>query len=344
MRVSSAPRKVATLREVAEAAGVSIATVSKVVNRRFEGMTQTTRERVEAAVRDLAYRPNRAGRSLRSARQSRIAMLIVDPSPRFLTDPFITNLVAGISNALSVRGYGLLLARIDPEEPESSYVVKGQEADALAVLLSGAPEERARLERGLAELHYPVVLFQQPAPRVLEDVCAVRQDDEGGARLLAERILRRNPRRALCLVPAQRWPAIGARLRGYEEVLAPAGVTIEILRCDEGDMEGAQRTLASRLDTGGLPDVIIGTNDRLAVAAVETLHARGHDVPGEVGVSGFNAFPFTTPLHPRLTTARSPAYEMGELGGTLLLERIERGAFPHREQVLPVEIVEGESL
>ncbi|MDX6748387.1 LacI family DNA-binding transcriptional regulator [Geminicoccaceae bacterium 1502E] len=344
MRDLSAPRKVATLREVAEAAGVSIATVSKVVNGRFEGMTASTRERVEAAVRELAYRPNRAGRSLRSARQSRIAMLIVDPSPRFLVDPFITNIVAGISNEVSMRGYGLLLSRIDPEEPESSYIVKGQEADALAVLLSGTAPEREHLLARLAVLGHPMVVFQQEMPGSVEDVCTVRQDDLTGARQLARRILERRPRRALCLLPRQRWPAIEARLQGFEEVLAPAGVTLSHLRCDEGDMEGALDALREHLAAGPLPDVIIGTNDRLAVVAVEVLQAMGCKVPEDVGVSGFNAFPFTTPLRPRLATVRSPAYRLGELGARLLIERIEQGAFGTRESVLPVELVEGESL
>lgn len=344
MRDSLAPPKAATLREVARAAGVSIATVSKVVNGRFEGMTPSTRERVEEAVRNLNYRPNRAGRSLRSALQSRIGALVVDPSPRFLADPFITNLVAGVSNELSVRGYGLLLSRIDPAEPESSYIMKGQEADALAVLLSGAGDQRRRLLGQLAGLRHPMVIFQEEVTPELEDVCSVRQDDRDGARQLARRILERGARQVLCLTPGRLWPAIEERVAGFEEVLVPAGVGVEVLSCDEDDSSAVGGCLEGRLTRGPLPDVVIGGNDRLAIVALELLQARGLRVPEDVGVIGFNAFPFTIAVHPRLTTARSPAYELGELGARMLLQRIEQGSFPTRETVLPVEMVEGGSL
>src|SRR3546814_1855135 len=98
--------------------GSSDLTVSKVINQITMGVAPSTRERVEAAVRHLGYRPNRVGRGLRTLRRSIIGMAIVDPSPSFLADPFTTNLVAGLTNHLSSRGFGLLLHGVKPRSEE----------------------------------------------------------------------------------------------------------------------------------------------------------------------------------------------------------------------------------
>ena len=117
------------LHTVAAHAGVSIATVSKVVNGVRYGIAEATLQRVLASINELGYRPNRSGRGLRMLRRSIIGMAIVDPSPTFLADPFTTNLVAGLSNYLSDRGFGLLLHGIKPKQVEASFLVKDQMID-----------------------------------------------------------------------------------------------------------------------------------------------------------------------------------------------------------------------
>ena len=98
-----------TLADIAAAAGVSVTTASNVVNGRLEMMSAATRERVESAVRRLKYRPDDVARSLRLAQKRLIGLMVIDDSPRFLTDAMNTNIIAGFSNTLSVNGYGLLL-------------------------------------------------------------------------------------------------------------------------------------------------------------------------------------------------------------------------------------------
>src|SRR3546814_20969643 len=112
-----------TIHAVAAKAGVSTATVSKVVNQMTVGVAEPTRQRVEAAVRHLGYRPTRVGRRLRTLRRPTIGMALVHPSPRFLTDPFTTNLVAGLTNHPSASGYDLQLHGVRPPALKSTFLV-----------------------------------------------------------------------------------------------------------------------------------------------------------------------------------------------------------------------------
>ncbi|MCX5577963.1 LacI family DNA-binding transcriptional regulator [Kaistia terrae] len=329
------------LHTVAAHAGVSIATVSKVVNGVRYGISEATLEKVLASVRELGYRPNRSGRGLRTLRRSIIGMAIVDPSPTFLADPFTTNLVAGLSNYLSEQGFGLLLHGIKPRQVEASFLVRESVVDGLCLLLSGSAQFRLQNTRLFSALSHPMVVFQDRAADGIPDTCFVNQDDTGGARELAERALTRKPRTALIVIPDIFWPAIELRLEAFWQTLKAAGVATKIVRCDESDPVAIARAIGDSIERSGMPDVILGANDKIAIVALHLLKERGVQVPEEVAVTGFNAFASNAYAGLDLTTARSPAYEMGELGGKLLLERLESGAFESRERTLPVQLIPG---
>lgn len=336
-------KKRPTIHAVAAKAGVSTATVSKVINRITVGVGEQTRQRVEAAIRQLGYRPNRIGRGLRTLRRSTIGMAIVDPSPRFLTDPFTTNLVAGLTNHLSSKGFGLLLHGVRPHELRSSFLVRESEVDALCVMLSGSRRERLGYMRLLAELGQPFVAFQDLPVASIADACFVRQDDRGGAARLARHLLRRRPRRAAMIVSELSWPAVEERVKGFRAAFEAAKVSLELVACDETRTEAVIAAVDEYLDRAKLPDLVIGQNDQVALAAMQVLRRRGVQVPRDVGIAGFNAFSFAGFATPPLTTARSQAYELGQAGAELILERLDAGAFRARDHVIPVELVPGET-
>ncbi|WEK50086.1 MAG: LacI family DNA-binding transcriptional regulator [Candidatus Kaistia colombiensis] len=329
------------LHTVAAHAGVSIATVSKIVNGVRYGISEATLEKVLASVQELGYRPNRAGRGLRTLRRSIIGMAIVDPSPTFLADPFTTNLVAGLSNYLSEQGFGLLLHGIKPKHVDASFLVKENVVDGLCLMLSGSAQLRLQNTRLFSTLSHPMVVFQDHAAEGIPDACFVNQDDAGAARELARQVLARKPRTALIVIPDIFWPAIELRLEAFWQTLKPAGVATKIIRCDESNPMAIARAIEDAIERTGLPDVIIGANDKIAIVALHLLEERGARVPEDVAVTGFNAFASNDYAGLDLTTARSPAYEMGELGGKLLLERLEAGRFEKQEYTLPVRIVPG---
>lgn len=332
-----------TLRSVALKTGVSIATVSKVVNGISAGVSATTRAEVEAAIAELGYRPNRSGRSLRSQRHLVVGLAIVDPSPRFLADPFTTNLVAGLSNQLNTNGFGLLLHGVRPGKLSESTLIRQSGVDAICLNPSGEREERVAAMELASGLGQPLVVIQDSPVDTLQDVCFVRQDDQGGAELLAEEVIKRPCRRAVMVIADIPWPAVEHRVAGFMKVFGRHGVQLDFIRCDETNSQAITDGIAGHLDRHGVPDVLVGQNDQIAIAAIHLLNSRGLEVPRDVAVTGYNAFPFTSISSPALTTVRSRAYELGVTAAAAILHRLEHGSFQQREYLLSLEMVPGRS-
>lgn len=333
-----------TIHGVAARAGVSTATVSKVVNGKTTGVSAETRRRVEAAIREMGYRPNRIGRNLRTQRHGAVGLAIVDPSPRFLADPFTTNLVAGLSNHLSKNDFGLLLYGVLPGRLAECSLIRISQVDAICLNPSGDRAERIESMRLVAGLGQPLVVFQdQPVPD-LPDACFVRQDDHGGSAAIARELLRRNPRRAAMVITDIQWPAVENRVAGVSEVFADHNVTLDLIPCDETSAVAITDATTRYLDRNGIPDVIVGQNDQIAIAAIQVLRSRGLRVPEDVAVSGFNAFPFTGLAVPPLTTVKSRAYEIGVTAAGAIIERLESGIFSETDHLLPLELVHGQSI
>jgi LacI family transcriptional regulator len=331
--------------DVARVAGVSPMTVSNVVNGHQRLVLEATRLKVEAAIKRLGYRPQAAGRSLRLARQFSIGMILVDESPSFLADPFITQLVAGLSNHLSERDYALVLQAVSARNFARSSLVRRAETDALCALLSGQPAARIRLAERLAAIDHPLILFQEALPASIVDGCSIRQDDFSGAKALAALILGRGAQRLLFLVPALAWPAVEERERGIRAAIAAhrRRLSLAILPCGEGDVGAVEVALNGYAQRGEIPDAVMGANDQIGIAAMKWLRRKSLRVPDDVLVTGYNAFEFWSYSDPVLTTVRSPAYEMGARGGEAILQRLKDGEFDRRDEVLPVSLQVGGS-
>ncbi len=333
-----------TLRTVAKEAKVSIATVSKVVNGINKGISDETVARVRQVIQELNYRPSRLGRELRTRRNYIVGMAIVDESPTFLTDPYTTQLVAGLSNFLGQHNYGLLLHGIAPKDFSHSFLLKESVVVAFCLLLSGTTGTRRKYLDLVHASGHPMVVFQEQPQTALTDCCFVNQDDKAGALALAKKIMERGPRRVFILTPQLQWHAIQVRVKGLRTVLDNHNCEYQLISSDENHRESIATALDRAMELHGMPDVVVGTNDRLAYVAYRHLTDKGHRVPEDIGITGFNAFESGTSLGPILESIKSPAYELGEAGGKALLNRLESGSFAARSLLLPVTPVPGNTL
>jgi LacI family transcriptional regulator len=334
----------ATIRDVALAAGVSAMTVSNLINERVGTMRAETRQRIEAEIKRLGYRPHSMARSLRLAKQLQIAMMIIDEQPHFLADPFTTHVVAGLSNELNSHGYGLLLQGLAPASFRDSRFVRGIRTDALCILLSGSDRVRRDIIKTLLGLGQPVLVFQDTLRFPRADLCTIRQADREGGRLVASEALKLGARRLVMLVPAVHWPAIAERVKGVRAAVAKAPpAELRVLSCGDGELHDTQAALDRDITEHGLPDAIIGGNDQMGIAAMKLMAGRGLQVPRDVAITGFNAFEFWQYTVPVLTSVRSPAYEMGARGGAEILKRLGSGRFDKPEIVYSVALQRGGS-
>lgn len=331
---------------MAQRARVSPSTVSNFVNGKFDAMGEKTRARVAKAIEALDYRPDSAARGLRTARQRAVGLLIVDESPRYLSDGSTTEVVAGLSHSLNSGGYTLQLEGLPASQVARSVLLNSLRSDGLCVLLSGTAAKRRRMLAQIRGRGQPIVLLHEKAPRGAEDICSLRQDDRRGGRLLAEHLLARGARHFMVVkASGNQWQAVSERERGIEEALkACSGETqLSEVGCGLGAFPEALRAIAAAFDREGLPDVVMGMNDQFAIAALKELRAGGIAVPGQVMVTGFNAFELWNYADVALTSVRSPGYELGQRAGEAMIARLTEGAFPTEQVILPVELILGET-
>jgi LacI family transcriptional regulator len=335
-------KRPATLREVAQAAGVSVMTVSNVV--RGKSVRPETRQSVESAIAKLRYRPNTSARRLRLAAQFSVGIVIADTDPSFLADPFISRVVSGLSNYLSALEYTLDVQGISPERFENATILGKVGNDALCAILCGPRELRRRHLAHLQRLGQPVVVFQESFPSPSMSVAMVRQDDLAGGRLLGLHLVRQKPRSVLFLKPLLEWCAVEQREQGLREVLSrgPSPVELDSQFVPSESFDDVVSVVTQQLSIR-VPGAIVAATDSMAVAALKAVEAKGLRVPRDLMMAGFNGFDVYRYTSPTLTTVISPAYEMGRLGGELIVDRLKTGRFSRRNIVLDVSLQAGES-
>lgn len=331
-----------TLTDVARAAGVSVMTVSNVVRGKF--VLPQNKARVEEAIARLNYRPNLSARSLRTSEARSMGIVIADPDPAFLIDPFISRLVSGLSNYLSSIDYTLDIQGVVPERFASAGILRKDRNDALCAILCGPSDLRRQHLEFLRQLDQPVVVFQEVFKSPSPNVALIRQDDLGGGKLIAQLLLKQRVRRLVFLRPMLDWSAVEQRERGIRLVYAGAAADTQVttIQAASEDFDDVHTTVQRYLSRT-VPDAIVAATDSMGVAALKACESMGVEVPKKLIVTGFNGFDLWRYTHPTLTTVMSPAYEMGHHAGNLLVQRLREGRFPKRNVVFPVTLRAGES-
>lgn len=344
MKKSKCRSGVVTLQDVATAAGVSVMTVSNVIRGRAKSVGDETRKRVEREIARLNYRPNVNARNLRVSASQSIGMIISDTDPAFLSDPFISQLVSGLSNFLSSVDYSLDIQGVLPDQFEDANILKKVGNDALCAILCGPKSARKRHVDYLKTLNQPTVLFQEPVSCRGHDIVVIRQDDAGGGRALGEHLVRKRVKTVSFLRPMANWPAIEQREKGLRASLdtAKRKIVCETIEAESESFADSKAAVRS-LFKSQRPDAIVAATDAMAIAALHACTDAGLKMPDDIRVTGFNGFESWQYTIPTLTTVRSPAYEMGYRAGEVILQRLRNESFPRKSIVLPTELIPGNS-
>jgi DNA-binding LacI/PurR family transcriptional regulator len=330
-------RPVATLDEVARVAGVSRATVSRVVNGSPK-VSADVRRTVEKAIDRLGYVPNRAARSLVTRRSDSIGLVITEPASRLFSDPFFPRLVRGVSTALSVRDLQLVLLMPDDDADEQRtmrYLTAGHVDGVILVSLHGDDP----LPDQLANRRIPAVVMGRP-PRGV-DIDYVDADNRDGARRATSHLVASGRQRVATITGPLDMVAGVDRLAGYRDALTDASVAIDDGLIANGDFTHAggeaamERLLRERPDL----DAVFCASDLMAVAALGVLQAAGRRIPDEVALVGYDDSPLATTTRPALSSVRQPIEEMGREMVHLLAGSIERAGRVPRHIVLSTELI-----
>lgn len=334
--LSSNPRTQPTLEEVATLAGVSRATVSRVVNESPRASEQA-RAAVRRAVEQLGYVPNRAARSLVTRRTQSIGLGITEPEARFFSDPFFAGIVRGVSQVLGASDYQqvLLMAQSAPERARLERYLAGGHVDGVVLVSLHADDPLpARLEaRGL-----PTVLIGRPPEGVR--VSYVDADNRNGAREAVTHLVQQGRERVATITGPLDMSAGSDRLEGYRQALRAAGVAADDALVEHGDFTQEGGLRAARALLGRRPDLdaVFAASDLMAAGAIQALSEAGRRVPGDVAVIGFDDSVVAQSLDPPLTTVRQPMHQLGQEVARMLLDQLADPTRPTRRLVLDTSL------
>ncbi|HET6450102.1 MAG TPA: LacI family DNA-binding transcriptional regulator [Spirochaetia bacterium] len=304
--------------DVARRAGVSVMTVSRVVNGR-SNVRAETRERVERAIRELSYYPNAAARALNRNRTGAIEVT-VPHRDYFYSSEYFSELVFSIEAVARTGHYNLILTTHDPSGAvDYGSLYRQRKVDGLLlVALSPTADSVAPLCRE----HIPLVLVN--ARRDELPVSSVDVDNQKGAALAVEHLLSRGHERIATITGGAKTINAIHRLQGYRGALAAAGVAAREHWIVEGDWseESGYAAFRKLLAHGERPSALFCANDLMAVGALRAAADSGVDVPGEVSIVGFDDIRLASFVNPRLTTVRQPIAQAGQAAARILLARL----------------------
>lgn len=320
-----------SIREVAGAAGVSVATVSRVLSNP-EKVASSTRKKVQKAIDELNYRPNMLARNFRSARSYSLLVLVPD-----ISNPFFALVIRAIEDRAQQKGYSVLLGDTrDSARREQDYMrlAETRLADGVIQLrphsLGDAPSSES--------LGFPCINLcgaeSTPAP-------SIRVDNVRAAEMVVEHLVALGHRRIGVITGLQENVHTQDRFQGYRQGLSNAGLKFEPKLVVEGNfsMPSGQNAGRQFAEMKQPPTAIFCMNDEMAIGASQGLKAYGLSIPEQVSIVGFDDIDYAKYNDPPLTTIAQPAEAMGTIATDLLLQLIDGQTLSRTEYVLPFEFI-----
>jgi LacI family transcriptional regulator len=317
----------ANIQDVAKHAGVSISTVSRVLNNRGRVNAEVVAN-VQAAIQILHYTPNRAARSLRTQQSRIIGLLISD-----IQNPFFTTLIRGIEDVAQRNGYSLILCNSDENERKERQYIEILCAEHVAGAIIVPTHENQRSIQIFNDQHIPVVAVD----RKVQNVDTVVVDNKRGAYEAISHLITNNYRRIGIITGPRNTTTGRERLEGYYQALQEAGIEVDPAIVRSGSFKtDSGRVLASELlDIRPSIDAIFVTNNLMTLGTLETLHSRNLQTPNDVGIIGFDEMPWANIGSISLTTVTQPVYEIGSTAAMRLFQRLQNpDIFTNQEIVL----------
>jgi LacI family transcriptional regulator len=325
------------LLDVANAAGVSLRTASRVLND-DPRVASLTRQRVRAAMLDLRFSPDAMARSLRAGTDTAIGFVVES-----ISDPFFAEVIDAVEREMSRHGRSVLVAstRRDPDW-ECDVIERMVQRRVAGLLLSPTGDDHSWLDPG----RVPVVLVDRPAPGLTADLVEI--DDHRAAFDAAAHLVARGHQRIAYLGDTPAIPTSAARLRGFRDALAQHRIEVDerLVNCDCATSEAAARAVSALIagDRGTPgnpgtrpPTAILSATTRASLGVVPALHAARRT---DVALIAFGDFPMADALRPAVTVVDHPGPEVGRVAAARLLARLASPGLPAERIQVPARIIE----
>ena len=314
--------KAASIADVARESGVSIFTVSAVINNKTH-VSKARRQRVEDAIRKLNYRPNLIARSLIKQKTQTIGMIVTD-----IANPFFPMVVRGAEDAAHKHGYNLLLCNsddVDEKEEKELELLLSKRVDGI-LLTKTAGDFRPSLRQMIKDVNIPFVLVMRTYPQLTKD--AVISDDYQGAYEAVRHLARAGRRRIGLVSGPMKVSNAKERYRGFREALEAEKLPYEPELVTEGDYRIESGFRAGHALLSQRPDGIYCANHLMTIGLLKAAGEIGLTCPEDFGLVSFDDYPWLGVFRPRLTTVELPKHQLGSEAAELLIRRIAGDTSP----------------
>ncbi|HZG87862.1 LacI family DNA-binding transcriptional regulator [Paenibacillus sp.] len=307
-----------TIDVVAKKAGVSKATVSRILNGNYLQMTKETKERVLAVINELNYRPNVYAQGLKSTKTNVLGIVLSN-----LKNPFWATVLEGFEDACKKKGYSVMICNSNEDRQQEEELVRGLRYRKVDGIVVNPTSGNQPLFAELAEEKYPIVFINRRLEGVNTDNVIV--DNRKGATMAVEHFVRLKKQRLAALVyPYQGISTWQERIEGFEEALLKHGLDKQQYQIRVIDQrEGAANAAVKQLMDGFKPDAIFSTNNMMTLEIMEAVKECGLTIPDDVALIGYDETVWSKHLNPPLTTVNQPAAQLGALAAQKLIKRIE---------------------
>jgi DNA-binding LacI/PurR family transcriptional regulator len=330
-----------TLQDIADRLGISVPTVSRALAG-YSDIADETRARVLQAAEEMGYRPNVSARRLQQQRTDTLGFVIPTHGPRF-SDPFFSELLAGIGNEAAEQEYDLLVSTRAPGREElKTYerMVREQRVDGMLVVRTRLQDQRIAY---LLKESFPFVAFGRSNLDVEFPYLDV--DGREGMRQITQHLIDLGHRGIAYINAPTHLVFTSHRLAGYKEALEANGIPFDESLVVVGALteRSGHEAAARLLARDPRPDAIVACNDLMALGSISAARKLGFTVGLDLAVTGFDDVPLAAHAHPPLTTVRQPIYAIGRRICRMLVRLLENGRLEDHQVLLKPELIVRES-
>jgi LacI family transcriptional regulator/LacI family repressor for deo operon, udp, cdd, tsx, nupC, and nupG len=324
-----------SLKKVAEKAGVSIATVSRVINN-SPNVNPQTRIRVEKIIKELKYSPNRVAKRLRNRNASSNLLGVLIPD---IQNPFYVDVLRGIEDVAYMNKYALIVCNFAQDDTKESMYLDILQSESIDGLITAPTHEKDQKVINLVKGGLPIVCVDRGLLNV--DVDVVLVDNRKGAYTAVNYLAKKGYKRIAYISGIPKIPSSRDREQGYKDALKDNNLTVydELIKYGDSRHESAVKLCAELLSLPEPPDAIFTGNNLITLGALETIHTRKLNIPNDIAIVGFDDMYWSISLNPPLTAVRQPAYEIGKCAAEQLISRINNPERATSNMILKTELM-----
>jgi len=328
-------RKV-SIKDLAEASGVSVTTVSQILNGKGDRFSDETKRRVTALQKSLGYVPDFNARNLIMKSARTIGVLVPD-----IANPFFSIFIKGIQEVARKNDFVPIIFDANESQQLQSYLEELIQRAADGFIIASATIDRDAVDTILKRNEIPYLLFDQNA---VSEGDRVWIDDEEGGRLAAEYLIENNHKKIVIVAPENPTENIIRRISGFKEVFAKAGNPIkdDDIVNSEVTKNGGYHAVSQIIEKD--PTAVFTISDEIAIGIYRGLKENGYQIPNDISVMGYDDIDIAEYVTPELSTIHQPAFEMGQVATELLINRLKNRKLQPQNKKLSLKLIKRRSV